>query len=127
MNQASVDGKFELRLVQCDGTCHLAPLIRHQGKYIGPLTTSEAIEFARALKPAAPAPASARPAPEAARIVATYAELREAADEAWAPFADPQRPLIKVGVATCSRVVGAEETLAAIRERGRSRAAWTPT
>lgn len=52
MDQASIDGKLELRLVQCDGTCHLAPLIRHKGKYIGPLTTSEAIEFARSLNPA---------------------------------------------------------------------------
>lgn len=50
MNRASEDGKFELRLVQCDGTCHLAPLIRHKGKYMGPLTTSDAIAFARELK-----------------------------------------------------------------------------
>ncbi|HVP04819.1 MAG TPA: NAD(P)H-dependent oxidoreductase subunit E [Dehalococcoidia bacterium] len=52
MDQVSIDGKYELRLVQCDGTCHLAPLIRYKGKYIGPLTTSQAIEFARGLKPA---------------------------------------------------------------------------
>ncbi len=45
----------------------------------------------------------------------TYEALRKAADEAWAPFAEPGRTLIKVGVATCSRVVGAEETLAAVR------------
>src|SRR5881628_748225 len=44
-----------------------------------------------------------------------YEELRRAADEAWAPVADPQRTLIKVGVTTCSRVLGAEETLAALR------------
>lgn len=50
MNRASDDGKFELRLVQCDGTCHLAPLIRHKGKYIGPLAVSDAIAFARDLK-----------------------------------------------------------------------------
>ena len=50
LNQASIDGYFELRLVQCDGTCHLAPLIRHRGAYIGPLNTSRAIEWARALK-----------------------------------------------------------------------------
>lgn len=50
MREASIDGKYELRLVQCDGTCHLAPLIRHKGRYIGPLTTSQAIEFARDLK-----------------------------------------------------------------------------
>jgi formate dehydrogenase subunit gamma len=57
MDQASIDGKYELRLVQCDGTCHLAPLIRHRGKYIGPLSTSAAIEFARSLnQPASPKP-----------------------------------------------------------------------
>jgi NADH:ubiquinone oxidoreductase subunit E len=50
MDQASADGKFELRLAQCDGTCQLAPQIRHGGRYIGPLTTSEAIRFARGLK-----------------------------------------------------------------------------
>lgn len=49
MNRASSDGRFELRLAQCDGTCHLAPQIRHKGRYIGPLTTSAAIEFARSL------------------------------------------------------------------------------
>jgi formate dehydrogenase subunit gamma len=45
MNQATPDGKLELRLAQCDGTCHLAPLVRHKGKYVGPLhhsTTSSA-------------------------------------------------------------------------------------
>lgn len=50
MNRTSEDGKFGLRLVQCDGTCHLAPLIRHDGRYLGPLTTSETIAFARRLK-----------------------------------------------------------------------------
>jgi NADH:ubiquinone oxidoreductase subunit E len=50
MNQASADGKYELRLVQCDGTCHLAPLIRYKGRYIGPLSVSEAIGWARGLK-----------------------------------------------------------------------------
>jgi formate dehydrogenase subunit gamma len=49
INGATADGKFELRLVQCDGTCHLAPLIRHRGRYIGPLTASTAIEWIRAL------------------------------------------------------------------------------
>lgn len=52
MNGQSPDGKFGLRLVQCDGTCHLAPLIRYRGRYLGPLSTSDAINFARALKPA---------------------------------------------------------------------------
>ncbi len=57
MNQQSADGKVELRLVQCDGTCHLAPLLRYRGKYIGPLSTSEAITFARGLVPP-PTPAA---------------------------------------------------------------------
>jgi NADH:ubiquinone oxidoreductase subunit F (NADH-binding)/(2Fe-2S) ferredoxin len=48
--------------------------------------------------------------------VATYAELRRAAELAWAPFAQPARPLIRVGIATCSRSVGADETLAAVRQ-----------
>jgi formate dehydrogenase subunit gamma len=49
MNRASPDGKFGLRLVQCDGTCHLAPLVRLEGRYIGPLSISETVEWARAL------------------------------------------------------------------------------
>jgi NADH:ubiquinone oxidoreductase 24 kD subunit len=52
MNQQSADGKVELRLVQCDGTCQLAPLLRYRGRYLGPLSTSEAITFARGLIPA---------------------------------------------------------------------------
>ncbi len=59
MNRATPDGKFELRLAQCDGTCHLAPLIRHKGKYAGPLNVSQAIEWARALKGEAATPAEA--------------------------------------------------------------------
>ncbi len=46
-----------------------------------------------------------------------YAELRQAADAAWAKVARPPRTLIKVGIATCSRVVGAEETLEALRRQ----------
>lgn len=49
MNRTSADRRFGLRLVQCDGTCHLAPLLRHEGRYLGPLTVSEAIEWARGL------------------------------------------------------------------------------
>src|SRR3990172_5098524 len=45
----------------------------------------------------------------------TYEELRAKAQAAWQPFAAPRRPLIKIGVTTCSRVVGALETLEAIR------------
>src|SRR4051812_23142597 len=54
-------------------------------------------------------------------MATTYKDMRAAADKAWAPFANPARALIKVGVATCSRVVGAEETLAAVREGVASR------
>mgnify|MGYP005841297181 CR=1 FL=1 len=61
MNRATPDGKFELRLVQCDGTCHLAPQVRHRGNYIGPLSVSSAIEWARGLK------GSAGPTTETAR------------------------------------------------------------
>ena len=50
MNQTTPDGAFGLRLVQCDGTCQLAPLLRLDGKYIGPLTVSGAITLARQLK-----------------------------------------------------------------------------
>lgn len=50
MNRTTDDGKFGLRLAQCDGTCHLAPLIKHDGRYLGPLTTSDTIAFARNLK-----------------------------------------------------------------------------
>ena len=49
MNRVSSDGRFGLRLVQCDGTCHLAPLVRHEGRSLGPLTVSETIEWARGL------------------------------------------------------------------------------
>jgi NADH:ubiquinone oxidoreductase subunit E len=49
MNRVSADGRFGLRLVQCDGTCHLAPLVRHRGRYLGPLSVSESIEWAREL------------------------------------------------------------------------------
>jgi NADH:ubiquinone oxidoreductase subunit E len=55
INQATSDGKFELRLVQCDGTCHLAPLVRHKGKYVGPLSATSAIEWTRSLKGVEPA------------------------------------------------------------------------
>lgn len=50
MNETTADGAFGLRLVQCDGTCHLAPLVRLDGRYIGPLSVSEAITWARELK-----------------------------------------------------------------------------
>lgn len=49
MGRATPDGKLGLRLVQCDGTCHLAPLLRYEGEYIGPLSTSDAIKLARSI------------------------------------------------------------------------------
>ena len=47
--------------------------------------------------------------------MASYEDLRVRAQAAWQPIEEPPRPLIKVGVTTCSRVVGALETLEAIR------------
>jgi len=48
-------------------------------------------------------------------VTSTYQELRSAAEEAWRPIDDPQRTLIKVSVTTDSVVVGAKETVAAIK------------
>ena len=50
MSENTADGAFGLRLVQCDGTCHLAPLLRLEGRYLGPMTVSDAIKLARGLK-----------------------------------------------------------------------------
>jgi NADH:ubiquinone oxidoreductase subunit E len=50
MGEASPDNAFGIRLVQCDGTCHIAPLVRLDHKYIGPLSVSDAIRLARQLK-----------------------------------------------------------------------------
>jgi len=50
MNENTEDGAFGLRLVQCDGTCHLAPLLRTEGRYVGPLSVSDAIRLAREMK-----------------------------------------------------------------------------
>jgi NADH-quinone oxidoreductase subunit F len=45
----------------------------------------------------------------------TYDELKQAADAVWALADRPTRPLISVGIATCSIAYGAERTLGAIR------------
>ncbi|HEV8574112.1 MAG TPA: NADH-ubiquinone oxidoreductase-F iron-sulfur binding region domain-containing protein [Dehalococcoidia bacterium] len=45
----------------------------------------------------------------------SYQEIRAKADEVWAGVENSQRTLIRVGDATCSRVVGAGETLEALR------------
>jgi NADH-quinone oxidoreductase subunit F len=50
-----------------------------------------------------------------------FEELRAQAEQAWRRIAEPERPLIKVGVSACSRVIGAEETLDAIRNELASR------
>jgi len=56
MNESRPDGELGLRLVQCDGTCHLAPLVRLEGRYLGPLSVSDAIKLARELKGEGAAP-----------------------------------------------------------------------
>jgi NADH-quinone oxidoreductase subunit F len=48
--------------------------------------------------------------------MATYEELRAQAEHARQPTPGSQRPLIKVGITTCSRAVGAQETLDAVRK-----------
>lgn len=55
MNGRTEDGGLGLRLVQCDGTCHLAPLVRLNGRYIGPLSASDAVKLARELSGYEPA------------------------------------------------------------------------
>ncbi len=50
MNENTEDGALGLRLVQCDGTCQLAPQLRLGGRYIGPVSVSDAIKLARELK-----------------------------------------------------------------------------
>ena len=78
MSQNTDDGAFGLRLVQCDGTCHLAPLVRREGRYIGPLSVSDTIRLARELKGEGepePGPASGSEEAEEAQPSA------EAADE----------------------------------------------
>jgi NADH:ubiquinone oxidoreductase subunit E len=77
MGQQSDDKQYELRLVQCDGTCHLAPLIRYKGRYLGPISTSDAITFARAMKPAPP-----QAAPVAVANDATPGDTPEAGEAA---------------------------------------------
>ncbi len=46
----------------------------------------------------------------------TYEELRSQVEESWRRLVEPQRPLIKVGLTTCSRAAGAEQTLDTIRK-----------
>ncbi|MGQ9572320.1 MAG: NADH-ubiquinone oxidoreductase-F iron-sulfur binding region domain-containing protein [Dehalococcoidia bacterium] len=48
--------------------------------------------------------------------MSAYQELRRKAEEVWRAAESPARPRIAVGITTCSRAVGADETLAAIRQ-----------
>ncbi len=48
--------------------------------------------------------------------MATYAEIRAAAEKKWAPFAEPRRTLIRVQDGTCSRASGSRDTIASIRD-----------
>ncbi len=78
MSQNTDDGAFGLRLVQCDGTCHLAPLVRREGRYIGPLSVSDAIRLACGLK----GEGEPEPGPESGSEEAEEAQpSAEAADE----------------------------------------------
>ncbi|MEE8370092.1 MAG: NADH-ubiquinone oxidoreductase-F iron-sulfur binding region domain-containing protein [Dehalococcoidia bacterium] len=45
----------------------------------------------------------------------TYDELQTSAQNTWRPFTQPQRPLIKIGISTCSLATGAAATLDALR------------
>src|SRR3990172_6718121 len=102
MNGNSDDGAFGLRLAQCDGTCHVAPQVRLHDRYIGPLSVSDAVTLARELT-GERSPAPARPA-------------EGGAEQTWRPVEEPRRTLIKIGLTTCSRAVGATETLDAVRK-----------
>jgi NADH:ubiquinone oxidoreductase subunit F (NADH-binding)/(2Fe-2S) ferredoxin len=51
----------------------------------------------------------------------TYQDLRTKADEVWARVDSPPRTLIRVVDATCSRVVGAGETLERLRQEVQAR------
>jgi NADH-quinone oxidoreductase subunit F len=44
-----------------------------------------------------------------------YEEIRAKAEESWGRVAEPQRLLIKVGLTTCSRAAGAQQTLDVLR------------
>lgn len=49
LGRTSDDRRLGLRLVQCDGTCDQAPLLRLNGRTVGNLTVSEAIRLTRQL------------------------------------------------------------------------------
>ncbi|HXG36011.1 MAG TPA: NADH-ubiquinone oxidoreductase-F iron-sulfur binding region domain-containing protein [Dehalococcoidia bacterium] len=54
--------------------------------------------------------------------MSAFKELQEAALERWRLIEEPQRPLIRIAISTCSLAVGAAETLERLREElGRQR------
>lgn len=75
MNGSSEDGKFGLQLVQCDGTCHLAPLVRMRGRYMGPLSVSDTVNLAREL--------TGKRIGEAAATASGEVEVVPETEEAW--------------------------------------------
>ena len=52
LGESTPDLALGLRLVQCDGTCAQAPLLRLNDRTRGPLTVAEAIRLARELREA---------------------------------------------------------------------------
>ena len=52
LGESTPDLALGLRLVQCDGTCAQAPLLRLNGRTRGPLTVAEANRLARELREA---------------------------------------------------------------------------
>jgi NADH:ubiquinone oxidoreductase subunit E len=55
MGQKRADDRLGLRLVQCDGTCEQAPLLRLNGRTVGNLNVRSAIELGRGLLEGGPA------------------------------------------------------------------------
>lgn len=50
MRETAEDGSVGLHLGQCNGTCHMAPMVWINGQPRGPLTLAEAIRLAHELK-----------------------------------------------------------------------------
>jgi len=48
--------------------------------------------------------------------VPAYEDLQRAAQEVWAAIEEPQRPLVRVAIGSCSLAVGAAETLEALKK-----------
>jgi len=50
LGQDSPDGRYGLQVGQCNGTCHLAPMLWINGQPQGPWTAARAVHLARDLK-----------------------------------------------------------------------------